>query len=309
MKDHFGDRLVKAVSDKGVAACVGLDPLLSRLPAGVLSAHGIREGEPVDPSQAAAALTAFGRDVISCIAAHVPVIKINVAFFERYRAPGLAAYFDLVGAARDAGLIVIGDVKRADIGHTSHQYALAVFSDSEVSGPVPDSVTINPYFGVDGVEPFFEVGASEGRGVFVLVQTSNTSAMEVQGLPTDDGGRVVEHVARQVNSWASRSGFIGTSGYSMIGAVVSPHGKEETALIRELMPHSIFLVPGFGAQGRTADDVKCCFRSDGQGALITSSRGVIYAFSSEEYADAGDWREAVSASCANLVASIRSIQS
>jgi len=318
VKDHFADRLVRAVEEKGVPACVGLDPLLERLPPTVLKSVGIdsdfdariRTSENV--AKAADAILTYGREVISVIAPHVPIIKINIAFFERYYAPGIRAYHELVRQASQAGMIVIGDVKRADIGHSTTQYAFAqlgIAADPMMNEIVtPDAVTVNPYFGYDAIRPFVDLARESGGGLFVLVQTSNESAAEVQGLTLSDGEKLCERVAQIVEGWAADESLIGTSGYSCIGAVVSPRDLESTERIRTMMPHCIFLVPGFGAQGRTKDEVARCFKPDGTGAVVTASRSVIYAYQQDEarakYGE--DWVRAVEQACVDLVRDVRS---
>lgn len=290
MNQLFGDRLAGAIRKLNAAVCVGLDPVVDKLPA------DLRNLAQRDPSEA---ILAYGRGVIEAIAGKVPAIKINIAFFEPFFEDGLRVYRELTRTAHRAGLIVIGDIKRADIGHSSQQYATAHVGadrDDQV-----DAVTVNPYFGSDGVEPFIETALKTNRGVIVLVQTSNVSASQVQGLTFADGLTVCQKVASLVQSWAARS--IGTSGYSSVGAVVSPRDLESTALIRELMPNCIFLVPGFGAQGRTADEVAKCFRPDGSGAIVTASRSVIYAYAEPKY-KGETWQSAVAASCTDFAAEI-----
>lgn len=318
MPTNFADRLVAAIREKGAAACVGLDPSIERLPNEILRDAGIRSNKS-DPAAcdvpdhaAADALLAFGREVIRLTAPHVPALKINIAFFERYRADGVRVYFELVRQARDAGMVVIGDVKRADIGHSSAQYALAQFFESETSSlAAPDAITINPYFGLDGVKPFIDVARVQGRGLFILVQTSNPSAAQVQGLELADGGTLCQRVGTLVEDWASDEGLIGSCGYSSIGAVVSPRDVPSTERIRTLMPSCLFLVPGFGAQGRTNEEVARCFKPDGTGALVTASRSVIYAY--QDARDSGstkdDWRGCIEQGCRDLVAAIRDVTS
>lgn len=317
MTTHFGDRLVRAIREKKAPACVGLDPLIERLPATLLKDHGISTGgendSPKDasPRAAAEALLAFGWEIIRVIAPYVPAVKINIAFFERYYADGVRAYLELVKHARQAGLIVIGDVKRADIGHSTTQYAHAQLADiaHPEAGPVatPDAVTVNPYFGFDAIRPFVEIACTQGRGLFVLVQTSNESAGEIQGLELSDGFVLCERVARIVQAWACGEDLIGTEQYSCMGAVVSPRDLTSTERIRALMPSCLFLVPGFGAQGRTVAEVASCFKADGTGAIVNASRSVIYAYQDQRYSDrfGNDWRRCVEEGCKDFVDAIR----
>ncbi len=305
MTAHFADRLMVSIRDKDSPACVGFDPLIERLPPALRTAPGSGCREMVS------AILAFGRGVFEAVAPHVPAVKINIAFFEPFYSEGVRAYHQLVQEAHAAGLIVIGDVKRADIGHSSTQYARAHLGGADYAdvaeNAVPDAVTVNPYFGLDGVRPFIEVAREKGRGLFVLVQTSNESAATVQGLTAGDGRPISQHVARLVQEWASPEGLIGDSGYSCVGAVVSPRDLESTVEIRRLMPNCLFLVPGFGAQGRSAEEVAKCFKADGSGALVNASRSVIYAQEKIKYRDkyGDDWRGCVEGACKDFVASLR----
>lgn len=316
MSENFGDTLIEAIQAKNVPACVGLDPLLDRLPPSVLSEAGltpkIDAQSPSLPAEAVAdALRTFGRGVIEAIAPHVPAIKINIAFFERHHQAGLNVYHELVSYARQHGLLIIGDIKRADIGHSTTQYAEAHLASQDNSWVSPDSVTVNPYFGLDGVKPFIEIARQQGRGLFVLVQTSNESANEVQGLMLENGETLCQQVARLVETWACEKSLVGRHGYSCIGAVVSPRDIPSTQLIRSLMPSCIFLVPGFGAQGRTADEVRHCFKEDGTGAIVTASRSVIYAYQSgaNNGESENDWRKCIEEGCKEFVAAVRTVVS
>ena len=309
---NFADRLTEAIRDKNVPACVGLDPLIGRLPRSVLEEFGrpdrSTDGNPTDIESAAKAMLAYGREVIRIIAPHVPAIKINIAFFEPYYAAGISAYFELVREAKEAGLIVIGDVKRADIGHSSSQYAAAQLDGGGHRGIVtPDAVTVNAYFGFDTVDPFVEIARDQGKGVFVLVQTSNKSAVDVQGLVLSDGSTVCERVGMMVQQWASDPALVGECGYSCIGAVVSPRDLASTDRLRTLMPQCLFLVPGFGAQGRTANEVARYFKADGTGAIVTASRSVIYAYQQAENGGDGDWKRSIDQACRDLVCAIREV--
>ena len=316
MTAHFADRALAAIRVKNAPVCVGLDPLIDRLPDEILRTTGI-ESSPdgavdgaVSSEAAANAFIAFGRELIAIVAPRVPIIKINIAFFERYHAEGVRAYHELVREAGRAGMIVIGDVKRADIGHTSLQYAVGSLTGDSAGVVVPpDAVTVNPYFGIDGVQPFIDIAKKRGRGLFVLVQTSNASAASVQGLALADGSTVGDHVAGLVQGWAAEEGLIGTSGYSCVGAVVSPRDLEATDRVRRLMPHCLFLVPGFGAQGRTPDEVAHCFKPDGTGAIVAASRSVIFAHREAKHRDAfgDDWRRCIAHACGEVVREIRTV--
>ncbi len=304
---HFADRLLAAIGRTAAPVCVGLDPVWEKLPEEIRA--GLAGGAGEHAENRAAALMTFCLEVIQRVAPLVPAVKVNIAFFEPYHAPGLLAYREVVKAAHQAGLVVIGDVKRADIGNTSQQYAIAHLSArGEGHGFVqPDAITINPYFGTDGVLPFMETARDEGRGVFILAQTSNPSAGEVQGLELADGRTVREAVAELIGRWAEAEGLIGTSGYSSVGAVVSPADVNAARRLRVLMPRSIFLVPGFGAQGRTAEEVSACFNPDGRGAIVASSRGVIFAFAEQAYRSShgDDWRACIVAACRTFIDDVR----
>lgn len=317
MTSHFADRLLAAMEDKGAPVCVGIDPVLERLPDEILSACHV-QAPPVSrrslrAADCAQAFRLFGESVIEAVHALVPAVKINIAFFEPFHAEGLKAYHDLVRFARDRGLLVIGDVKRADIGHTSKAYAVAQLGDPAEplsDAPVtPDAITINPYFGSDGVAPFIEVAGLRGGGVFVLVQTSNPSAGQIQDLVDAEGQLVSLHVAGLVHGWSTQPEMLGESGYSCVGAVVSPRDVPSTRRLREAMPHCLFLVPGFGAQGRTADEVSTCFDADGRGAIINASRSVIYAHQDDSYQThrAGGFHACVRAACEDFVAAVRRV--
>jgi len=315
---HFADRLINAIGEKHAPVCVGLDPLVERLPPDLLSEAGIptdRRGgvatdREVSLEAVADALLTFGREMMRAVSPYVPAVKINIAFFERYYAEGIRTYFQLIRCARELGLLVIGDVKRADIGHSSTQYALAQLAGLEHAGvPGPDAVTVNPYFGFDAIRPFVDIAREKGRGLFVLVQTSNESAAEVQGIALSGGSPLSLRVAELVQAWAAADGLIGGSGYSCIGAVVSPRDLESTEHIRTVMSNCIFLVPGFGAQGRTAQEVARCFKEDGTGAMVNASRSVIYAYEDDRYRRTcgEDWRSCIAQACKDFVEDIRRV--
>jgi len=282
MDEHFADRLLGAIEAKGSPVCVGLDPVYERLPA-----------ELVHPDARCPAagrverLGAFCRAVLDVVAPIVPAVKPQIARFEVYGHLGVALYSDVVRYARELGLVVIGDVKRGDIGSTAEAYAAAhLLADAS-----PDAVTVNGYFGSDGLRPFIDAAAGRGRGVFVLVRTSNPSATDVQDFTDASGRTFYEHMAEQVSS-AGAEAPIGRCGYSCLGAVVGATYPDEARRLRQIMPQQIFLVPGYGAQGATAADCAAAFKDDGTGALVNASRSVIFAYTRDGCARA-DWKQAV----------------
>jgi orotidine-5'-phosphate decarboxylase len=293
---NFADRLLEAVERKGTPAVVGIDPRLDLLPPEVVAPF--RRRGPLDCAGAAQAFEAFGREIIDLTAPHVPAVKPQVAFFEQFGWPGYKAYQDLVLYAQQRGLLVIGDVKRGDISTTAAAYAdghlgrVAIDgTDATVIGA--DAVTINPYLGSDSVEPFLQAAHDFGKGLFVLVRTSNKSAAELQDLRAD-GRPIYLHVADLVRRWGES--LVGKQGYSSVGAVVGATGGAAIAEARQAMPGVPFLVPGYGAQGATAADLAPAFDHRGRGALVNSSRGIIFAWTQSPYKESFGlprWREAV----------------
>lgn len=311
MSENFADRLLDKIKAKGAPVCVGIDPVYSRLPADI-SQH--RElNDETDTEAALDAVLEYCRRVIRIVAPIVPAVKINVAYFERYYWEGLEGYYELVQEAAERDLIVIGDVKRGDVGHSAEMYARAHLARSDFANMddlvLPDAVTVNSYFGSDGVRPFIDVARSENKGVFVLVRTSNESAGELQEFRNADGATLADHLACQVTTWANDAGLVGESGYSAVGAVVAARDAESTMRLRSLMPNSIFLVPGFKTQGTTAEAVLPCFKSDGTGALITASRSVLYAYEDIKYIErfASEWEKCVEQACRDFVAEINGV--
>jgi orotidine-5'-phosphate decarboxylase len=285
MPTPFADRLAEAVRAKSSALVVGLDPQLEKLPRELREAA--RALHPDAREQAAAAIRAFDAAVIEAVAPFAAAVKPQSAFYERWGAPGVAAFEHAVEAARAAGLLVIGDVKRGDIGSTAVAYAEGHLASPGRPAARVDAVTLNPLLGTDSIAPFLEVMAAQGAGCFVLVRTSNPSASELQDLPVH-GRPLHEHVAALVARWGQA--HVGACGYSSVGAVVGATAPAELRRLRELLPRAWFLVPGVGAQGATADDVAPAFDGRGLGALVNSSRGILYAYGDPT---AADWRERV----------------
>jgi orotidine-5'-phosphate decarboxylase len=292
---HFADELMRRIRERQSQVVVGLDPRVNRLPDEIVhSADG-----------PAGAGLAFNRAVIDAVAEHAVAVKPQVAFYERLGWEGMRAYSETIRYARDRDLLVIGDVKRNDIASTAAAYAAANLGGTEDGQPVADdfhadAITINPYLGADGVRPFLEAASAAGGGLFVLVKTSNPSSVDVQDLDTG-GASVYERVADLVEEWGET--FRGDSGYSLLGAVVGATFPGELAALRERMPHTPFLVPGFGAQGGGVEDVAPAFDVKGTGAVVNSSRGIIFAWQrapyEEEFGEAR-WRDAVAAAAADM---------
>jgi orotidine-5'-phosphate decarboxylase len=282
---HFADRLCEAIARKGNAVVVGLDPRLESLPAELLEACQAMYGSTTHA--AAEALWRFNRDIIDAVHDLVPVVKPQLAFYERYGLAGMQAYVQTVRYARDAGLLVIADAKRNDIGPTAVGYAEAFLGPAQVfAQTVPgdfeaDALTVNAFLGSDGVAPFIDQAQQHGRGLFVLVKTSNVSSGEIQDVAVA-GRPLYEHLGQLVEAWGAASR--GYCGYSAVGAVVGATYPQQARALRALMPHTIFLVPGYGAQGATAADVVSCFDARGYGAIINASRSILFAFRTPTYA-------------------------
>jgi orotidine-5'-phosphate decarboxylase len=288
MSTHFADRLLEACRRKGNALCVGLDPRWEALPTVLCRRHGQGTLEAM-----AAAFEEFSLRVLDLVAPLVPVVKPQSAFFEACGPAGLTALQRVLQRAKEHGLLTILDSKRNDIASTAQAYADAAFAGTLYQGrrqPVwgADALTINPYLGRDAVEPFLASARQCQGGVFVLVRTSNKGAGQFQDL--DCAGRpLYQHVAAAVGAWADENR--GTCGLGDVGAVVGATHPRELALLRELLPRVIFLVPGYGAQGGGAGDVAAAFHPDGTGALVNSSRGIISSFAPDET----HWEDAVAA--------------
>jgi orotidine-5'-phosphate decarboxylase len=261
---HFADRLVDLVERKQSQLVVGLDPVVEQLPASV-------RGDTL----------AFCEGIIDAVAEHAVAVKPQSAFFEAQGPEGVRALFDVCAYAREAGLLVIADVKRGDIGSTATAYAAAY-------AHVADAITVNPYLGRDSLQPFVDICRREGTGIFCLVKTSNPGSADVQDVPLADGGVVWQHVARLVGELGED--LVGERGLSSIGAVVGATFPAEIVAARALLPRAPFLLPGIGAQGAAPSDAAGAFTAGPAGGLVSASRSVIYASAG------ADWREA--AACA-----------
>lgn len=282
-------KLVDAIKKKDAPIVVGLDPMLSYVPRKITEKAIAEKGETTDA--AASAILEYNKAIVDAIYDLVPAVKPQIAMYEQYGIPGLIAFTETVNYCRGKGLIVIGDVKRGDIGSTSTAYATAHIGKVKVgSKDIPvfdeDFATVNPYLGFDGIKPFIDVCNENDRGIFILVKTSNPSSGEFQDrVLTDMDSTLYEAVGIKVNEWAALSM---DGNYSNIGAVVGATYPKMGEILRRIMPKSFILVPGYGAQGGTGKDLKPFFNPDGLGAIINSSRGIIAAYKKEPYDKYGE---------------------
>ena len=278
---NFSDKLVSAIEDKS-PICVGIDPVVENIP-NYIKENAVEEfGNTAEA--VAAAFIEFSSAIIEATYDLVPVIKPQLAFFENYGSYGIQAFEEICQYAKSKDLLVIADAKRNDIGSTAKAYAQGFLGKSPlIQGDLNvnevDAVTVNPYLGSDNILPFLEEAQQNNKGIFILVKTSNPSSGEIQDLTVGDE-MIHEKVAHLVNSWGQN--ILGKKGFSSVGAVVGATYPEEAAYLRSIMPQQIFLVPGYGAQGGGAKDVKPCFTKEGQGAIINSSRGIIFAYKKNE---------------------------
>lgn len=294
---QFADRLSAAITNKGNSVMVGLDPRQNNLPAAVA---------PADDSNAAVAeaYRHFSCGIIDVVADLVPVVKPQSAFFERLGPAGMQALGRVIEHAREAGLIVLLDAKRGDIGSTAEAYADAYLGKQSAWGA--DALTVNPYLGDDSLTPFVETAVQRDAGIFVLVKTSNPGGKLFQDLESGTQ-KVYEHVASHVESLAMQTK--GACGYGAVGAVVGATYPAELAALRASMPHTWFLVPGFGSQGGGAQDVAPGFDANGMGAVINSSRAIIFAHQRPEYESIGrdNWQAAVEQATRDMISELAGV--
>lgn len=275
---NFAERLIKAIKTKGNPCVVGLDPRIDLMPDFVtLPAHTMEFRKGVRT-----AITSFCEAVLDIVSPLVPAVKPQIAFYEQYGIGGLEALEDTVEIAKERGLLVIVDAKRNDIASTAEAYANAFLGRTGVFGtqrPIYDidCITVSPFLGRDSLEPFVSVCLKSGKGIFVLVKTSNPGSADIQDQVLGSTGRpLYETLAGYIDELGRQ--LVGSSGYSSIGAVVGATFPEEARRLRNLMPKAIILVPGYGAQGGTAQDAIACFNKDGLGAIVNASRSITYAF-------------------------------
>ncbi len=279
------DRLIEQIEKRQNPTVVGLDPTVEMIPDYIKDRMLEEFGRT--PAAVGAMFTAFNKAIINRIHDLVPAVKPQIAMYERYGLPGLASYLKTIEYAKEKGLIVIGDIKRGDIASTAEAYAAhigGVTIEGEYFDPwKEDAVTINPYFGTDGIAPFIECCRKRDKGIFILIRTSNKSSHELQELLMGPDNRpFYHHVADLVNLWGTGKDLQGKRGYSSVGAVVGATHREQGLALRKQLPNTFFLVPGYGAQGGTGADLRGYFDREGLGAIVNSSRGIIAAYEKEK---------------------------
>lgn len=280
------NKLVEQIQKKDASVVVGLDPMLGYVPEHLTKKAFEEYGETLEG--AAEAIWQYNKGIVDAVYDLIPAVKPQVAMYEQFGIPGMIAFKKTVDYCKEKGLVVIGDIKRGDIGSTSTAYAVGhlgkvTVGSKQYYGFDEDFVTVNPYLGSDGVNPFIDVCKEEKKGIFVLVKTSNPSSGEFQDRLID-GRPLYEYVGEKVNEWGSQC--MGDT-YSYVGCVVGATYPEMGKILRKIMPKAYILVPGYGAQGGKASDLAPYFNKDGLGAIVNSSRGIICAYKQDKYAKFG----------------------
>ena len=283
------DKLINGIIDMQNPTCVGLDTLFDYLP------DDMRAGAKTFEDVAERVLE-FNKKLIDYVYDIVPSVKVQIAYYEMYGAAGMKAYYETLKYAAEKGLVVIADAKRNDIGSTASCYAKAFLGETQVNDGVikafpSDYVTVNGYLGSDGIVPFVEQCEKHDKGIFVLVKTSNPSGAEIQNMVLENGMPMYEYVGGLVEKWGESTR--GEYGYSAVGAVVGATHPTEAARLREVLPHTFFLIPGYGAQGGNAEMLKSCFGKNGLGGVVNNSRGILCAYKK----NGGTYYEAARAAC------------
>ena len=283
------NKLNEKIKKTGAPIVVGLDPMMKFVPEFIRKKAFAEYGETLEG--AAEAIWQYNKGIVDAIYDLIPAVKPQIAMYEQFGIPGMIAFKKTVDYCKEKDLVVIGDVKRGDIGSTSEAYAVGHLGKVQVgsnsyAGFDEDFATVNPYLGSDGVKPFLKVCKEEKKGIFVLVKTSNPSSGEFQDRLID-GKPLYEIVGEQVNAWGAEC-MPESGNYSYVGAVVGATYPEQGKIRRKVMPHTMILVPGYGAQGGKGADLVHFFNEDGLGAIINSSRGIIAAYQQEQYAHFGE---------------------
>ncbi len=293
------DQLIEQIIDLQNPTCVGLDTLFDYLPDNMKEGVTTFEG-------AAERIFDFNKKLVDTVRDIVPSVKVQIAYYEMYGTAGMKAFEETLKYAKEKGLVVIADAKRNDIGSTASCYAKTFLGETAVNGvsqrPFPaDYVTVNGYLGTDGIAPFVEQCQQNDKGIFVLVKTSNPSSGELQNLVLENGKPVYEYMGGLVEKWGEST--IGKYGYSAVGAVVGATHPTEAARLREVLPHTFFLIPGYGAQGGNAEMLKSCFGKNGLGGVVNNSRGILCAYKKL----GGTYYEAARAACITMQKDLSSV--
>ncbi len=293
------DKLIEAIIAKQNPTCVGLDTSFDYLP------DDMKKGVE-DFKGAAGAILEFNQKIIDSVYDVVPSVKVQIAYYEQYGKAGLKAFKRTCEYAKSKGLVVITDAKRNDIGATASRYAAAFLGQTEVNGKrkeafPSDFLTVNGYLGSDGIAPFTDECKAHGKGIFVLVKTSNPSSGELQNLRLEDGRTVYECMGDMVEKWGEDT--VGKYGYSAVGAVVGATYPEEAKVLRARLPHTFFLIPGYGAQGANAEMLKNCFDQNGLGGVVNNSRGILCAYKKR----GGKYHEAAREACLDMKKDLLSV--
>ena len=283
------DRLIEGIIAMQNPTCVGLDTLFDYLPdtmkSGVTSFEGVAER-----------VFDFNKKIIDNVYDIVPSVKVQIAYYEMYGVAGMKAYEETLKYAAEKGLVVIADAKRNDIGSTAACYAKTFLGETDVNGKAlkafpSDYVTVNGYLGTDGIAPFVDECQKHDKGIFVLVKTSNPSGAEIQNMVLENGVPMYEYMGGLVEKWGEST--VGKYGYSAVGAVVGATHPTEAARLRQVLPHTFFLIPGYGVQGGNAEMLKSCFGANGLGGVVNNSRGILCAYKK----NGGTYFEAARAAC------------
>lgn len=296
------DSLISKIIDLQNPTCVGLDTSFDYLPEEMKK--GVSTFE-----DAAEAIAEFNMNVIDKVCDVVPSVKVQIAYYEMYGHAGLKAFECTVNYAHGRGLTVIADCKRNDIGSTAGCYSKAYLGKTEINGNKlrafgADMLTVNGYLGYDGIKPFVDDIKAHDKSIFVLVKTSNPSGGELQNLKLENGKYIYEQMGELVSDWGKDS--IGSYGYSEVGAVVGATHPEEAARLRKQLPHTFFLIPGYGAQGGSAQMLKVCFDKNGLGGVVNSSRGIICAYKDARYKGM-TYADAARAACIDMQQDLSSV--
>ena len=282
---NFADQLVRKIAELDNPTVMGLDPKLDYIPQFLID-QAKSEFPDDDEKATAQAIWLFNKALIDAVCDIVPAIKPQFAYYELYGIEAIKVLNKTIEYAQSKGMLVIADCKRNDIGATSTAYAEGIIGSTEIIGGKTvamtgsDAATVNAYLGIDGVKPFLDVCSRDGKGIYILVRTSNPSAGDLQDLELKDGRKVYEAMAELVNTWGSD--LIGEEGFSSVGAVVGATWPEQAVEARKLMPHTLILVPGYGAQGAGPDSAVASFTADGKGSIVNASRSLMCAWKKRE---------------------------